>query len=43
MRPGAMFLATYRSRDRDMADVLIDVDVDVDVDIDFGIDFLSIF
>jgi hypothetical protein len=43
MRPGAMFLATYRSQDRDMADVLIHVDVDVDVDIDFGIDFLSIF
>ena len=43
MRPGAMFLATYRSQDRNMADVLIDVDVDVDVDIDFGIDFLSLF
>lgn len=43
IRPGAMFLATHRSRDRDMADVLIDVDVDMDIDIDFGIDFLSIF
>ena len=43
MRPGAMLIATYRSGDRDMADVLIDVDVDVDVDIDLGIDFLSLF